>query len=117
MPDEKRANGQAGPQTPVDYVEVLSGPEDGRVFPLREPTATVGRNPGNTICVPLELSVSRRHAVLTKVGEEYELEIFSEARNAGRVRGGTLLPGERAILRKGESFHLGDVEFELGPSC
>ena len=117
MADEKRAEGQISPAAQVDYLEVLSGPEDGKVFPLLEPAATIGRNPDNTICVPLELSVSRRHALLTGVGAEYEIEVFPEARNAGRVRGGTLLPGERAILRKGESFYLGDVEFELGPAC
>lgn len=100
-----------------DYLEVLSGPEDGRRFPLGKLPAMIGRHPENAICIPLELSISRRHALLTKNGDEYGIEILPEARNAGRVPGGTLLPGDRAVLRPGESFQLGDVEFELVREC
>jgi pSer/pThr/pTyr-binding forkhead associated (FHA) protein len=116
MADERRPRRAGRRSAPADYIEVLSGPEDGKVFPVCDDAmVTIGRNPENAVCVPLELSISRRHARLTRNGDEYAIEVLREARNAARVRGAPLMPGERAILRKGEVFQLGDVEFQLGP--
>ena len=68
-----------------DFVEVLSGPEDGKSFELRTDVVTLGRHAGSEIFVPLELSVSRAHARLTRLDRDYELEILAEAMNPGRV--------------------------------
>ena len=97
-----------------DYLEVLSGPEDGKVFAISEPTMSIGRMEDNDICVPLELSVSRRHARLLKSDGGYSLEILSGARNAATVNGVRVEPGESAVVATGGRFLLGDVLFELG---
>jgi pSer/pThr/pTyr-binding forkhead associated (FHA) protein len=100
--------------TPADYVEVLSGPEDGKVFELRGDLATIGREADNDICVPLELSISRHHARLVKDDDHYRLEVLNDARNGGRAGAQSLDPGQTAILQRPGVFELGNVSFLLG---
>lgn len=98
-------------------LEVLSGPEDGKRFEIPKGGALIGRLAECDICLPLDLSVSRRHARLKPIQDKYELEILSDARNAGTVGGKAILPGNAATLRSGDVFKLGDVLFQLGPLC
>ena len=96
------------------YLEVLCGPEDGKLFEIRRDVVTIGRLNDNDVCIPLELSVSRHHARLVRRGDAYVLEIRDEARNPASVRGQAVPPGQTATLQRGETFTLGDVLFELG---
>lgn len=53
-------------------LQVISGAFAGRRFALKGSTVSVGREPENDVCLPFA-SLSRRHAVLAKVGDDYEL--------------------------------------------
>jgi pSer/pThr/pTyr-binding forkhead associated (FHA) protein len=53
-------------------LQVISGAFQGRRFALNGSTVSVGREPENDVCLPFA-SLSRRHAVLAKVGDHYEL--------------------------------------------
>ena len=97
-----------------DYLEILCGPEDGKRFAVREPVLSIGRLAENDVCIPLELSVSRRHARLLKKGNRYELEILAEAHNPATVGEQIVAPGQSVTLERGEIFQLGDVLLELG---
>ena len=105
--------------SPIDFLEILSGPEDGKCFEIPESGAVIGRLPENVICLPLDLSISRRHARLQPIPGGYRLELFSEARNAGMSGEERILPGSAATLKPGDIFKLGDVLFRLakGASC
>jgi pSer/pThr/pTyr-binding forkhead associated (FHA) protein len=96
------------------YLEVLSGPEDGKVFALWGELVTIGRESDNDVCVPLELSISRHHARLVKAGDGYKLDVLSGARNGAIVGRQPMKPGETASLEKSDVFELGNVSFLLG---
>jgi pSer/pThr/pTyr-binding forkhead associated (FHA) protein len=55
-------------------LEVISGPEDGRLCPLSAAPATVGRLETADIVLGLDSSVSRRHARITCEGGCYFIE-------------------------------------------
>ena len=103
-----------GSRSARDYVEVLSGPEDGKVFEIRAPVVTIGRLDDNDICVPLDLSVSRHHARLSRTGTGYSLEVLDGARNPATVNGLPVRSGEACAVARGSTFALGDVLFDLG---
>lgn len=86
---------------------VLSGPDLGRTFDLAE-GAVFGRSPECE--APLRSSsVSRRHARLERVGEEWEL-VDLGSRN-GIARGGERR--SRLRLEEGAIFSLGEVELRF----
>lgn len=102
-------------QQPVhDFLEVMNGPEDGKIFEIIKDEVTIGRLPENDFCIPLELSVSRRHARLVRQDDLYQLEILPNARNPGIVMNKEVLPGQTAVIKPGQSFALGNVMIELG---
>ena len=96
------------------FLEVLSGPEDGRFFEIAGPVTTIGRMEDNDVCIPMELSVSRHHARLVRGAAGYSIEVLGGARNAAVVDGVRVEPGESAPLPESGRFLLGDVFFELG---
>jgi pSer/pThr/pTyr-binding forkhead associated (FHA) protein len=62
------------PTVEEDALEVLNGPEDGRLFPLRGQTMTIGRLDAAEIALQLDETISRNHARLTHTGERYAIE-------------------------------------------
>jgi pSer/pThr/pTyr-binding forkhead associated (FHA) protein len=98
-------DGSIGAATPSgDHIEVLGGPEDGRTFPLREAPVTVGRAPENAIVLALDPSVSRRHAVFERDGDQWTV------RDVGSTHGTTVDGAPvraRVPLRDGSILVLG----------
>jgi len=54
-------------------VFIAKGPEQGRSFVLNGKTARIGRGPANQVCLD-ELSVSRKHAKIYWVNDQYFIE-------------------------------------------
>jgi hypothetical protein len=96
-----------------DFLEVMNGPEDGKHFEITKDVITIGRLPENDFCIPLELSVSRKHARLIQKGDIYQLEILPEAKNPGKVMDKIVYPGETAKVIPGQVFALGNVSIDL----
>jgi pSer/pThr/pTyr-binding forkhead associated (FHA) protein len=57
-----------------DALEVLGGPEDGRLFPLTTASATIGRLETLELVLELDASVSRVHACITQEDGRYFIE-------------------------------------------
>jgi len=96
-----------------DFLEVMNGPEDGKRFDLSKDVVTIGRLPENDFCIPLGLSVSRKHARLTRNDDVYQLEILPEATNPGKVMDKVVHSGETATVTPGQVFALGNLLIEL----
>jgi pSer/pThr/pTyr-binding forkhead associated (FHA) protein len=111
LPEPSSAPAQG--TAPSAYLEVLSGPEDGKICELCKPVVTIGRIEENDVCVPLELSISRRHARLSRGASGYLLEVLTAARNGAEVNGRAVAPGESAEVAISGEFTLGDVRFRL----
>src|SRR5262245_18567414 len=98
------AEGGEGPK-----LVCLSGPSAGEEFPLWEGEMVVGRATENAISIP-DTSVSRRHASLRQVGEEWVCADLGSGN-------GTLINGERISeetpLRGGDLITLGDTELSF----
>ena len=54
-------------------LEAVSGPLEGRTFPLTEDEVSIGREPSNQISL-LDSLVSRRHSVIRKNGEGFLIQ-------------------------------------------
>lgn len=85
--------------------------DGGLVWPITGPLTTIGRDLRNSV-VLLDPSASREHARLHLADGAWSLENVSSA-NVVRAGAATLQPGERAILRPGESFCLGETRMQL----
>lgn len=88
-----------------------SGPLKGQIFPLREGTVTIGRNPDSSICFPNETKgVSRAHCTVScKKGV---LTIQDQKSNSGTfiVKKGQVPSDKPTSIRVGQSFYLGQQE-------
>ena len=96
----------------VASLVVRSGPQAGISFALRPPVTRLGRHPDSEIILD-DITVSRRHAEVERVGSEYVV------RDVGSLNG-TYVNQERvdqATLRNGDELQVGKfrlVFFELG---
>jgi len=84
----------------------ISGPRRGAEFELRPEGSTAGRDPSNAVHLD-HLSVSRRHCVLLRNGEEWTLRDL-ESRNGTCVNG---TPIRERVLRHGDEIQIGDYLF------
>ncbi len=85
----------------------MSGPLEGTVFALVEPSLTVGRADESMICLDDD-QVSRHHALLIAEGDEYRVRDLNSAN-------GTFVNGQRvteARLTPGDQLQIGAVAFE-----
>jgi len=55
-------------------LEMMNGPEDGRVFPLTKSLTTIGRTDGNDLILAFDPTVSRQHAHVTEEQGSYWIE-------------------------------------------
>ena len=72
---------------------------------LTENLITIGRTPENSICIQ-DTNVSRRHGILVRDGDSYQLHDFKSAN-------GTFVNGEQIMavkLKDGASIRFGSVE-------
>jgi NADPH-dependent 2,4-dienoyl-CoA reductase/sulfur reductase-like enzyme/pSer/pThr/pTyr-binding forkhead associated (FHA) protein len=95
----------AGAHAPA-RLEGRAGPCFGLRFALRGASVTVGREPGNDIRLD-DISVSRRHAVLSEHGGTWRVCDMHASR--GVVKNRVLLPpGQEVPLAEGDQLQLGD---------
>lgn len=81
---------------------VRRGPNAGSIFGLEADEITVGRHPDSKIFLD-DITVSRRHAVMTHAGSEYRV------RDADSLNG-TYVNGERVgevVLDRGDELQIG----------
>src|SRR5579859_6910573 len=75
---------------------------------LTESLITIGRTDETSICIP-DINVSKRHGILVRDGDEYQLHDFKSTN-------GTFVNGEKIMavkLKDGASIRLGSVELPL----
>ncbi len=83
-------------------LEVVAGPLEGRTFPLAEDEVSIGREPCNQISL-LDSLVSRRHCVIRRKGEEFQLEDL-DSRNNTFVNN---VPVKERLLVDGDQIRIG----------
>ncbi|MGQ9524495.1 MAG: FHA domain-containing protein [Armatimonadota bacterium] len=100
------ACGVAGPR-----LVVLTGPEVGTAFVLDKESLTLGRDVNSDIAVAWDPAVSRRHAVVSVRGGEFE--IADQGSSNGTFVNGARV--ERSALRPGDVVTVGQTQlrFEL----
>jgi pSer/pThr/pTyr-binding forkhead associated (FHA) protein len=82
-------------------------------FTLEKDEFTIGKFPTNDVVIQDDLSISRRHAVIRRIGGDYLIEDTWSG-------GGTYVDGERiqhpTVLRDGQTIRLGrsEVTFRQG---
>jgi transcriptional regulator with GAF, ATPase, and Fis domain len=99
--DSNQQAGDAGAR-----LEALSGPLQGRTFPLGETEISIGRDPSNHIAI-LESLVSRHHCVIRKEGSELRLQDL-DSRNCTFVNG---VPAKERALKHGDEIRVGSSIF------
>ncbi len=63
------------PTTPeTAYLEILGGPEDGRIIHLSGERVTVGRREDNDIAIQSDTALSRRHAFIYRQDNQFQIE-------------------------------------------
>ncbi|GAB3117377.1 FtsK/SpoIIIE domain-containing protein [Janibacter alkaliphilus] len=103
----RRSSGYQDSGAPVATATVIAGPDTGREFPLQRGTAHVGRGRSCEVGVN-DASVSRRHAKLLVADV---VEVTDLGSSNGVVVGEERV--DRAILREGDTFTVGDSTFEI----
>ena len=83
-------------------LEAVSGPLEGRTFPLTEDEISIGREPSNQISL-LDSLVSRRHCVIRKNGEGFLIQDF-DSRNSTFVNN---VPIKERLLADGDQIRIG----------
>jgi len=83
-------------------LEAVSGPLEGRTFPLTEDELSIGREPSNQISL-LDSLVSRRHCVIRKNGEGFLIQDL-DSRNSTFVNS---LPVKERVLADGDQIRVG----------
>jgi Nif-specific regulatory protein len=84
----------------------ISGPLQGKTFPLADEACTIGRESANCLCVS-DASVSRRHCVISKEEGQFKLSDL-ESLNGSFVNG---VPVKERFLEHGDQVKLGDTLF------
>lgn len=87
---------------------MLSGPLEGREFPLTSDRYTVGRDPQSDIVIA-QPEVSRRHAEIVRAASEY---LLTDLRSANGVYVNNLKL-DRAVLHHGDVFQIGSCVFQF----
>jgi transcriptional regulator with GAF, ATPase, and Fis domain len=84
----------------------VSGPLQGSIHALESDEFTIGRDISNSLPIA-DSKVSRRHSVLTRAGESYEIS-DCESTNGTLVNG---LPASRRALEHGDHIEIGASKF------
>ncbi len=91
---------------------MVTGPNKGQAFELKADVTSVGRSSENDIQIR-DISVSRKHAKITRKGDNYLIEDL-DSRNGTFVSGRRIHPGDQYELKEGQRVVLGSVEVSLG---
>jgi Nif-specific regulatory protein len=84
----------------------ISGPLQGKTFPLPDESCSIGRESANCLCVS-DASVSRRHCVISRENGRFRLSDL-ESLNGSFVNG---VPIKERYLEHGDQIKLGDTLF------
>lgn len=93
--------------TSSPVMELISGPEKGRLFNVEGKRLNIGRAEDNEICISGE-GVSRNHAVIEMNPEGRYLIKDNESRNGVQVNGSTI---KYHMLQTGDVVRIGNVVF------
>ena len=93
-------------------VEVLGGPMDGARRRIPSALFTIGRAPDNQLSLPLDPTVSTRHACIHGDGEQFWLEDLNSSN--GTFVGEKRLT-ERILIGPGATFRVGHTVIEFMP--
>jgi pSer/pThr/pTyr-binding forkhead associated (FHA) protein len=97
---------------PAVFLMVMSGPEDGRFFPLAKDTSQIGRLDTNEIPLALDPVVSRAHALVTREGDRYFISDLG-SKFGTVIDGRSVGPRERVELRHGSTIVIGETALEF----
>ncbi|MBI4493552.1 MAG: FHA domain-containing protein [Chloroflexi bacterium] len=87
-----------------DSIEVLNGPEDGRLFSLRGSSAVVGRLESSDVALLLDRSVSGSHARVTREDGRFFIEDLGSTHGTA-VNGSAI--SARTELKDGDEIQIG----------
>ncbi len=93
-------------------LRIMDGPMAGQSFEVRDQITTIGRDLDNQIQV-LDLSVSRKHAKMTRRGNRYYMEDLG-SQNGTWVNGHAMSPGFQIEVKEGDIIALGQVLLSAG---
>jgi two-component system NtrC family sensor kinase len=99
----------------VGMLYILSGPDAGRSFKLREGVNFVGRAVDNEVRID-DRTVSRKHIRITKKGHKYFLTDL-RSRNGTFFNGAYLFPGAEVEANEGVPIGIGTSVICLGEGC
>ena len=83
---------------------VVAGPRNGTEFTVTEAETSIGRGSDSTVVIP-DISVSRRHVVIAREGDQYLL-LDQGSGNGTKVNGRNV---ERHVLASGDEIAMGDT--------
>lgn len=94
------------PQSIVPTLQIMHGPMSGRLYKLDRDVVVVGRNPDCDVVLQPK-SVSRKHAVVSRVGSSFEVKDLGSTR-------GTIVNGQKltepAQLKDGDTLQIGELQ-------
>jgi pSer/pThr/pTyr-binding forkhead associated (FHA) protein len=93
---------------PDVYVMVMSGPEDGRIFPVTKESVTVGRLDTNEVALGLDPVVSRNHARVTREGDRHFIADLN-SKFGTEVDGERVPAGGKKELRRESLIRVGET--------
>jgi pSer/pThr/pTyr-binding forkhead associated (FHA) protein len=93
---------------PEIYLMVMSGPEDGRIFPLAKESTSIGRLDSNDVALMLDPFVSRAHARVTREGERFLISDL-DSKFGTDVDGVKVPPGGKSELRHESMIRVGET--------
>jgi serine phosphatase RsbU (regulator of sigma subunit)/pSer/pThr/pTyr-binding forkhead associated (FHA) protein len=88
----------------------VGGPAAGQIIELKQERTVIGRSPEHCQIVLDPNGVSRRHAEISRRGEDYFVADLN-SRNQTKVNNNKLVPGSEHRLVPGDRINICDVEF------
>ena len=95
-----------------DILEVMSGPDDGRIYEISKDRITIGRSGDRDFALTLEPSVSRIHAEILVRDAKYYIR-DCQSKNGTSVDGKMIKPDEEVPLQPNQIFQIADVKLRL----
>lgn len=92
-------------------LKIMSGPNKGQTFELRDEVYTIGRSPDNNIQI-MDKTISRKHVKIYKKKNEYYIQDL-KSRNGTFVNGARVQAGEEVEVKRGVPLAVGRVFLHL----
>jgi pSer/pThr/pTyr-binding forkhead associated (FHA) protein len=99
-------------RTPV-CLEVMNGPEDGRISPITAEVTQIGRDDKCRIIFRTDKAISRVHCQLTRQGEEAFLLEDLKSTYGTELNSVKLEPGVPTPCKNGDMILIGDTQLIL----